>query len=74
MAKIKVHAEIEYDNRQGIGVHSDICPVNCSPDNMNKKYRKFLHECLDEWLDKSRGTGAFYIAEEGYEIERKESK
>jgi hypothetical protein len=29
------------------------------------EYRDFLHECLDEWLNKSRGTGYFYIAEEG---------
>lgn len=49
-------AEVEY----GPGIHSDICAENvdqlADPD-----YRKFLHDCLDEWLDNSHGTGVFYI-------------
>jgi hypothetical protein len=51
-----VHGEIEYAD-----VHSDICPPDHDFDKIDKDYREFLHECLDEWLDKSNGTGQFYI-------------
>lgn len=62
-----VHAEIEYDRENDIGVHSDICPPNCDSKNLtNNEYREYLHLCLDEWLDKSNGTGGFYIKEEKY--------
>jgi len=61
----KVHAEIEYNNPGGAGVHSDICPPGCGTD-FPEEYRQFLHECLDEWLDNSGGTGRFYIAQEGF--------
>lgn len=64
MSKKGVHAEIEYDTPNG-PVHSDICPPECSLDNITDEYRKFLHANLDEWLDKSGGTGTFYIAEQG---------
>lgn len=62
---MKVHAEIQYRNEEGGLVHSDICPPYCSNDMSDAEYRQFLHECLDEWLNKSHGTGYFYIAEEG---------
>ncbi len=29
---------------------------------MEDNYRQFIHKCLDEWLDKSNGTGAFWLA------------
>lgn len=48
------------------GVHSDIC-WNCGRHAPNipisKLHRAFLHECLDEWLDKSNGTGGFWIGD-----------
>lgn len=60
----KVHAEIEYINEDGISVHNDICPAQCDFANVDEEYKKFLHTCLDEWLEKSNGTGQFYIAED----------
>jgi hypothetical protein len=64
----QVQAEIEYVREDGVKVHSDIEPPGCSPDNMNDPvWRKFIHTCLDEWLDESRGTGCFYIEHEGWE-------
>jgi len=60
-----VHAEIEYVAKNGQSVHSDICPLDCEMDNLsNEEYIKFLHNCLDEWLKNSRGTGIFYITGE----------
>ena len=57
-----VHAEIEYTRDDGTSVHSDICPPNCSPEGLSEQeYRDFLHICLEEWLNKSRGTGTFRI-------------
>jgi len=67
-----VHAEIEYLTRAEMcnKVHSDICPPGCSSANMDdESWRKFLHECLDEWLDTSDGTGGFYIKQEGYKFD-----
>ena len=59
-----VVAEIEYINEDLETVHSDIGPAMAdlnaalavSPD-----FRQYLHDNLDEWLDKSDGTGIFYI-------------
>ena len=57
---MKVHAEIIYKD-----IHSDICPKDCEAKNMkDKEYRQFLHTCLNEWLDKSKGEGIFYIGNE----------
>lgn len=57
-------AEITYDTPEG-GVHSDICyhVGQAVPIANATNYRKFLHENLDEWLDKSNGTGFFYIGD-----------
>jgi hypothetical protein len=53
-----VCAAVEY----GGTVHSDICPLECRPDQMSRaEWRRFLHANLDEWLDKSNGTGHFAI-------------
>jgi hypothetical protein len=53
-----VCAGIEY----GDGIHSDICPPECEPGRMDSaEWRRFLHTNLDEWLDKSDGTGHFVI-------------
>ena len=60
--------EIQYETNNG-NVHSDIC-FNCNPSNdsraLTADYRQFLHECLDEWLNKSNGTGAFWVGDPTY--------
>ena len=65
---MKFHGEIQYETNNGNG-HSDIC-FNCNPDAETKEYsvehRKFLHACLDEWLNQSNGTGAFWVGDPEY--------
>lgn len=58
--KREVHAEVYYKGDVG-NVHSDICPSSCDFSGIDEEYRKLLHASLDEWLDRSNGTGAFYI-------------
>ncbi len=67
----KVHAEIEYIHpTEGHSVHSDICPPGCDSENLSDpKWRGFLHDCLDEWLNKSKGMGIFYIKNEDAKID-----
>lgn len=66
----RVHAEIEYVRADGMRIHSDICPPDCSSEGLkDAKYRAFLHKCLDEWLDKSDGSLGFYIKDEDYKFE-----
>lgn len=64
----KFCGEIAYDTPAG-GVHSDIC-FNCNPDTEDKPitddHRKFLHDCLDEWLNQSNSTGAFWVGDPDY--------
>lgn len=65
---MKFHGEIQYDGDDGSGVHSDIC-FRCGADDdkpMTDEHRKFLHDCLDEWLNKSNGTGAFWVGNPEY--------
>jgi hypothetical protein len=65
-----VHAEIEYVNENNNKIYSDICPPNCSSDGLkNEDYRRFLHKCLDEWLDNSNGSCGFYIKDENYDFD-----
>ena len=68
---MKFHGEIQYDGEDSSGVHSDIC-WNCDPATDDKPitedYRQFLHDCLDEWLNKSNGTGGFWIGDPEYFI------
>ena len=47
--------EILYD-----GVHSDIC-FHAEDLPLSDKNVKFLHDCLDEWLNNSAGEGFFWI-------------
>lgn len=65
---MKFCGEITYETTEG-NVHSDIC-FNCNPSNDSRiitdSYRKFLHDNLDEWLNKSGGTGAFWIGNPEY--------
>jgi hypothetical protein len=63
-----VHGEIEYINKQGASVHSDVCPPDHDFEKINKEYRDFLHEILDEWLDESGGSGGFYIKAEEHDF------
>lgn len=65
--KIKFHGEIRYETQNG-GVASDICNGCFSdmPEELTEDYRQFIHKCLDEWLNKSNGTGAFWIGDPDY--------
>lgn len=65
---MKVHAEIQYGAGNG-SIHSDICPHNCDFKSIDGEYREFIHLCLDEWLNKSNGTGMFYIKNEDQKID-----
>lgn len=74
--------EIQYDAPDGSGVHSDIgwnssgdkCFCNaphysmceCNDTPVTDEHRAFLHQCLDEWLNKSNNTGAFWIGDPAY--------
>lgn len=65
---MKFCGEIQYETNEG-NVHSDIC-WNCNPDSdtkpMSEEYREFLHKALDEWLNKSNGTGGFWVGDRSY--------
>ena len=55
---MNICGEIQYDS-----VHSDIClghDLAAYPTPSNDQ-REFLIACLNEWLNKSNGTGFFYI-------------
>lgn len=55
--------EIIYFSVPG-NVHSDICKH--FEGEITNNYRNFLHNCLDEWLNKSNGTGAFWVGDPEY--------
>ena len=56
---ITIVSEIEYINEKGLSIHSDLdFDIKLIKDD---EYKKFLHDCLDEWFDKSNGTGGFYV-------------
>lgn len=57
--------EIQYTTDAG-NVHSDICFHSAYFDEPQEDFRQFLHDCLDEWLNKSNGTGAFWIGDPDY--------
>lgn len=58
-----VCAEYMYTREDGQTLHSDVCPPGHDSRNMGEEYRDFLHGCLDEWLDKSGGSGHFVIGQ-----------
>lgn len=60
---MKFCGEIQYKTNAG-NVHSDICWHH--EEFPGDQYREFLHKCLDEWLNKSNGTGAFWIGNPEY--------
>jgi hypothetical protein len=66
MNNCRCHAEAEYQKTDGTWVHSDICPPQCLWSNMSEEHKKYLHDCLDEWLSESNGSGQFYIENEGF--------
>lgn len=45
-------SEIQY-----FDIHSDLCGTDLS----DSDWRDVLHSALNEWLDKSGGTGCFYV-------------
>ena len=47
-------SEIMYND-----IHSDLCGTDITDDN----WRFLLHAALNEWLDKSNGTGVFYVGD-----------
>jgi len=62
----KFCGEIQYYGDKG-WVHSDICH-RCNADgdevpDMDEDYKEFLVACLREWLDKSNGTGYFWVGD-----------
>jgi len=63
-----VHGEIVYfDRTRGINTHNDICPPDCKAESMtDEEWRRHVHSCLDEWITKSNGTGAFYLKGHSY--------
>ena len=52
-------AETMFETAEG-GVHSDICYHG---GGFSEEHRKLFHDCLDEWLDKGRGSGLFYLGD-----------
>lgn len=66
MAHNKIHAQIAYTT-ESMSISSDICPfVHTAYPLDDMEYRAFLHQCLDEWLTNSNGTGGFCIKNEQY--------
>lgn len=62
-------AEVQYESPRG-NVHSDLCMERDNEDfslNVDQgekmTWRQFLHANLDEWLDKSNGSGYFHVGE-----------
>lgn len=67
---MKFCGEIAYDNDKNESVHSDICyRCNFPVDNgepVSDTQRKYLHDSLDEWLNKGKGTGIFWLGDSTY--------
>lgn len=66
---ISFYGEIAYeqDVPGAESVHSDICH-NLGDDDyeLTEEKRKFFHDCLDEWLNKSNGSGVFWVGDHNY--------
>ncbi len=61
----EIVAEFEYTKENGDNIHSDLD----FDFDMKEKMRKPLHDCLDEWLDKSKGEGGFYLRNANHHFE-----
>lgn len=55
--------EIAYETENG-SVHSDICWHH--NEMVSEDFRRFLHDCLDEWLNKAKGNSAFWLGDYKY--------
>ena len=60
---MKFCGEIQY-MPSGTSVHSDVCH-DCAGEGspVSDEKRAFYHALLDEWLNKSGGTGAFWLGD-----------
>lgn len=56
-----IHAEIAYATPE-TSVHSDLCAEG-EDVLTSTHWREILHTALDEWLNKSTGTGIFYVGD-----------
>ena len=61
----RIISEVEYTNENGDSVHSDLD----FDFDLKEQMRPVLHECLDEWLDKSNGEGGFYLRNANHHFE-----
>ena len=61
----RIISEVEYTNENGDSVHSDLD----FDFDLKEQMRPVLHECLDEWLDKSNGSGGFYLRNTNHHFE-----
>jgi hypothetical protein len=69
---MEINGEIFYDRGfddngnpvEGFWIHSDL--YKASDKELTEDFRQFLHDCLDEWLNKSKGTGAFWVGDPDY--------
>lgn len=70
MADMKFCAEIQYETAAG-WVHSDACHAcgESTGEDMTASKREFYHDLLDEWLDRSRGSGAFWIGDAKFMVD-----
>jgi hypothetical protein len=61
-------SEITYETEDGGNVHSDTGHGCGSAEGrpLTEEDRKFYHDLLDEWLNKSNGTGAFWVGDPRY--------
>lgn len=58
----RVHSEIEYTDKNGECMHSDLVGGVFNKIVKSDEARKILHDALDEWLNNSNGTGHFIIS------------
>jgi len=56
--------EITYETAHDGWVHSDVCWHKDA--EASDEFRALLHKCLDEWLDSSKGSGAFWVGDPQY--------
>jgi len=68
VTNLDVCAEIMYETEEGM-IHSDLCMIHNGEYVVNQGYREFIHKCLDEWLDESRGSGMFWIGDPRFAAE-----
>ena len=61
-------SEVEYTDSEKGSIHSDL---DCDMEIFKtQKYKELVHKYLDEWLNKSNGTGGFYIRNSNHTFEK----